>query len=321
MDRRCFLLSLTTIVATAPLPVLAQRGRQSAIGILVLGNPDPAFFLDVFRGEMAKLGYVDGRNCRYEIRSAQGNLQQLPGAAAELAKLPLDVIVTWLTPTAIAARNATKDIPIVMASAGDPVATGLVESLSHPGGNLTGTSAMAAEITAKNVELLREMIPNLSRIAVLANSADPFQKPFVAAIKGSTDSLGLALEQVAATPADDPEPLIRLIHEKKVDAVIVQPTLLQRGLSELFLKYRLPTASVATQFPRDGGLLAYSANAPSLWRQSAGYVDRILRGERPANLPIAQPTDFDLVVNLKTAQSLGMTIAPSFLARADEVIE
>jgi putative ABC transport system substrate-binding protein len=270
---------------------------------------------------LAKLGYVDGRSCRYEIRSAQGNLQQLPGAAAELAKLPLDVIVTWLTPPAIAARNATKDIPIVMASAGDPVATGLVESLSHPGGNLTGTSAMAAEITAKNVELLRDMIPNLSRIAVLANSADPFREPFVAAIKSSTDRLGVALEQVTATPADDPEPLVRLIHEKKVDAVIIQPTLLRRGLSELFVKYRLPTASVATQFPRDGGLMAYSANAPSLWRQSAGYVDRILRGERPANLPIAQPTDFDLVINLKTAQSLGMTIAPSFIARADEVIE
>jgi putative tryptophan/tyrosine transport system substrate-binding protein len=319
MRRREF-VALVGGAAVWPLVAHAQQ-LMHVIGILVQGNPDPGEFVRVIREELAKLGYNEGRNCRYEVRSAGGNQLRLPELATELVRLPLDILITWLTPPSIAARDATKDLPIVVASAGDPVATGLVTSLARPGGNITGTSAIAAEIMSKNVELIREAIPSALRIGVFANFLDPFTQPFLKEIEAAAKALDINLETVMARPSDEPEPHFRSMRDKKIDALIIQPTLIRPGIAELAQKYLLPSITMTPSFAFSGGLMAYGANGPALWKQSAVYVDRILKGQRPADLPVLQPTHFELVINLKTAKALGLTVPPSLLARADEVIE
>jgi putative tryptophan/tyrosine transport system substrate-binding protein len=321
MNRRFFLRLLGSVAAIWPLAANAQQPRVHVIGILVLGNPAPDEFIATIREELGKLGYLEGRNCRYEIRSARGNQAQLPTLAAELVKLPVDIVITWQTPPSIAARDATKELPIVMASAGDPIATGLVASIARPGGNITGTSAIAAEVMSKTVELIREAIPNASRIGVLANTIDPFTQPFLQEIQTATNALGISLETIMAGPTDEPEPHLRSMRDRKVDALIIQPTLLRPGIAQLAQKHMLPSISITSGFPYAGGLMGYGANGPALWRQGALYVDRILKGQRPAELPVVQPTRFDLVINLKTAKALGLAIPPNLLARTNDVIE
>lgn len=304
-----------------PLGAGAQQAKVRVIGILALGNPDPADFLAVIREELATLGYADGHNCRYEVRSAQGKAALLPALASELVRLPVDVLVTWLTPPTFAARDASKDVPIVMVSVGDPVATGIVASLSRPGGNITGNTAIAAEIMSKNMELVREALPKASRVAAFANTVDPFTPPYLQHIEAAASRLGIAIERVMARPTEDADPYFQSMRDKQVDAVIVQPTLLRPGVADLALKHQLPTFSMSASFPRSGGLMAYGANGPALVREGAVYVHKILKGQRPADLPVAQPTKFDLVVNLKTARALGVTVPPNLVIRADEVIE
>jgi putative ABC transport system substrate-binding protein len=304
-----------------PLTAGAQQAKAHVIGILALGNPNPADFLAVFREELATLGWVDGRNCRFEVRSAQGKAAQLPALASELVRLPVDVLVTWQTPPTFAARDASKDVPIVMVGVGDPVATGIVASLARPGGNITGNTAIAAEIMSKNMELIREALPKASRVAVFANSTDPFTPPFLQNIEAAASRLGFAIERVMARPAEDADPYFQSMREQQVDAVIIQPTLLQPGVADLALKHRLPTFSMSASFPLSGGLMAYGANGPALVREGAIYVDKILKGQRPSDLPVAQPTKFDLVINLKTARVLGVAVPPNLIIRADKVIE
>jgi putative ABC transport system substrate-binding protein len=321
MRRREFIGLLGGVSAIRPSMARAQQHKLQVIGILVQGNPDPSEFLSVIREELGKFGYVEDRNCRYEVRSAEGDQQRLPSLAAELVRLPVDILITWLTPPSIAARDATKDVPIVIASAGDPVATGLVASLARPGGNITGTSAIAAEVMSKNVELIKEAIPGSSQIGVFANSLDPFTQPFLKEIEASAKALGFSLEKIMVRPSDDLETHFRSMRDKKVDALIIQPTLIRRGTAELALKYLLPSITMTTSFPHSGGLMAYGANGPTLWKQSLSYVDRILRGQRPADLPVLQPTHFNFVINLKTARVLGLRLPSSLISRADEVIE
>lgn len=321
MKRREFTALLGGVLAAWPLMARGQQQRLRVIGILVAGIPNPTEFVRAIKEELLKLGYVEGQNCRYEVRSAGGKQQLLPELAAELVNVPADILITWLTPPSVAARDATKDIPIVVASAGDPVATGLVASLARPGGNITGTSAIAAEIMSKNVELIREVIPNASRIGVLANSLDPFTQPFLKEIEAAARALSLNLETIMARPSDNPVPHFQSFRNNKVDALIVQPTLIRPGIAELAEKYRLPSITMVVSYAHAGGLMAYGANGPALWRQAAAYVDRILKGGRPADLPVLQPTDFDLVINLKTAKALGLELPASLLSRADEVIE
>lgn len=321
MKRRGFLGMLASAVAMRPLAATSQQRHLHTIGILVLGNPDPAEFIAVIREELGKLGYAEGRNCRYEIRSADGHQSQLPALAAELVKLPVDVLITWQTPPSIAARDATKELPIVMASAGDPVATGLVASLARPGGNITGTSAIAAEVMSKNIELIREAMPAASLVGVYANTVDTFTGPFLQEIEAAARALDIKLEKIMARPSDDPEPHFRSMRDRKVDALIIQPTLLRPGIGELAVKHLLPSLSVTSGYAYAGGLLGYGANGPALWRQGALYVERILKGQRPADLPVLQPTRFDLVINLKTAKALGITLPPNLVARANDVIE
>jgi putative tryptophan/tyrosine transport system substrate-binding protein len=321
LKRREFVGLLGGLIAGWPLTGHAQQQRMPVIGILVLGNPDPTEFVRVIREELLRLGYVEGRNCRYEVRSAGGREPQLAELAAELVRLPVNILITWLTPPSIAARDATKDLPIVVASAGDPVATGLVASLARPGGNITGTSAIAAEIMSKNVELIREAIPSASRIGVFANPLDLFTQPFLNEIEAAAKALDINLEKVMGLPSDDPEPHFRSLRDKKVDALIIQPTLIRPGIAELAQKYQLPSITMIPSFARSGGLMAYGANGPALWKQGALYVDRILKGERPADLPVLQPTNFDLVINLKAAKALGLELPSGLVARANDVIE
>lgn len=320
MRRRDFLGIVGGASASVPL-ARAQQAKVHVIGILVLGNPDPADFLAVIREELATLGYVEGRNCRYEVRSAEGKAAQLPALASDLVRLPVDVLVTWQSPPTFAARDASKDIPIVMVSVGDPVATGIVTSLSRPDGNITGNTAIAAEIMSKNMELIRETLPKASRVAAFANTVDPFTPPYLQQIEAAANRLGIAIERVMARPTEDVDPYFQSMREKQVDAVIIQPTLLRPSVADVALKYQLPTFSMFANFPLSGGMMAYGANGRALTRDGAVYVDKILKGQRPSDLPVAQPTKFDLVINLKTARALGVAVPANLVIRADEVIE
>jgi putative ABC transport system substrate-binding protein len=322
MKRREFISLFGGAAATWP---HAARSQQTAtphtIGILVLGNPDPVPFMTAFREGLRNLGYAEKRDIRLEFRSAGEDASALNGLAAELVRLKVDIIVAWQTPPAQAAKQATKEIPIVMTGVGDPVGTGLIASLAHPGGNVTGNTAIAAELQAKVVELIRETLPSARRVTVLANATDPFTKPFLAQIEQAALRLGIAIEPVMVEPSEKLDGYFDDIGQTPPDAVIIQPSLLHAGIAELALKHRLPTFSVDRQLPATGGLLSYGSIAVDQWRDAAVYVDKIIKGSRPADLPVAQPTRFALVINLKTAKELGLTIPPLLLVRADDVIE
>jgi putative ABC transport system substrate-binding protein len=320
LKRREFILALGGAAAW-PFAALGQQTKVPTIGILVLGNPDPASFMTALREELSKVGYTEGQNIRLEFRSGGGDASVLGNLAAELVQLKVDIIVAWHTPAAMAVKQATNSIPVVMAGVGDAVATGLVASLARPGGNITGNTAIAAEVMGKNVELIRETLPAARRVAVLTNTVDPFSKPFLSQIESAGRALGIDIDRVMMHPTENADIHFEGMSRNKVDAVIIQPTLLRRDVVELALKYKLPSFSMINVFASSGGLMSYGAFAPAQWREVAVYVDRILKGSRPADLPVAQPTKFELVINLKTAKALGLEIPSTLLTRADEVIE
>jgi len=275
----------------------------------------------LFQEGLRGLGYIEGQNILFEFRSAGGKVNLLPDLAAELVRLKVDIIVVWQTPTARAARQATSEIPIVMADVGDPVGTGLVASLARPGGNVTGLAGVTAELAGKSVELIRAMMPSASRVAVLVNSTDPFRKPFLEQIQLASRTLGLSIQPIMIGGGEELDVAFARMSKERIDAVIVQPSLPTKRAAELALKHRLAAVSVPRWFAEEGGLMSYSARLADLYRQAASYVDKILRGAKPADLPVMQPTTFELVINLKTAKAIGLTIPPSVLARADEVIQ
>jgi putative ABC transport system substrate-binding protein len=320
MKRREFVL-LGGAAALWPRVAFAQAGKVPVIGILLSGNPDPAIFVKGFREALAEAGYVEGHNFRLEVRSAEGKTGLLAERAAELVHLKVDVIVTSLTPTALAAKQATSDIPIVMAASGDPVLTGLVASLTRPGGNVTGVSAASAEIAGKSLELAREVLPSARRLAVLAVMTDPFSKPFVDQVSESARALNFEVEPTTVALEAPLDAIVEGFPRKGIDALIVQGGMLRKDLFDLAIKYRLPSFSTNNQIARAGGLATYSANGAEIQRVAVGYVDKILKGRKPADLPVALPTKFELVVNLKTAKAIGLTLPPALLNRADEVIE
>jgi putative ABC transport system substrate-binding protein len=248
-------------------------------------------------------------------------MDALPGLAAELVGAKADVIVTWLTPAVRAAKQATSQIPIVMAGAGDPVATGVVASLVRPGGNITGMAGVTAELAGKNVELIREMLPSAKRLAVLCNAVDSFTKPFLAQIEGAASGAGFELDRIMVNGNDELETSFPRMNKDGVDAVIVQPSLPTKRAAELALQVRLPAASPIEGFAREGGLISYAGRSSDQYRLAAAYVDKILKGSKPADLPVQLPTQFDLKINLKTARAIGLMVPPTMLARADEVIE
>ena len=224
-------------------------------------------------------------------------------------------------PTVRAAKQATNAIPIVMADAGDPVGTGLVASLSRPRGNITGMAGVTAELAGKSVELIREMMPSAQRLAALCNVTDPFYKPFLAQIQLAARTVPVEIQSVMVNGPEEFNAAFPLMRQERIDAVIVQPSLPTKRAAELALKNHLPAVSVPRWFAEEGGLMAYSPRLADLYRQATTYVDKILNGARPADLPVQQPTKFELVINLKTAKALGLAVPPTLLARADEVIE
>jgi putative ABC transport system substrate-binding protein len=321
MQRRDFIRLLGGAAAAWPFAAHAQPAKVPTIGVLLTGNPDPEVFLKVFRDALQGIGYTDGQNIRLEVRSAEGNSGLLPEKAADLVRLKVDVIVASLTPAIQAAKQATSEIPIVMAPAGEPVGTGLVASLARPGGNVTGMSAATAELAGKSLELVKEAIPAARRVAVLANASDPLAKPFLEQIGRDAPTLGLEVDTIMVRPESPLDVAFDTMRSKKVDALVVQGSLQRKELFDLAIKYRLPSFSSNRQVAATGGLMAYGANSAEVQRGAVGYVDRILKGAKPADLPVMQPTKFELIINLKTAKALGLELSPSLLARADEVIE
>jgi putative tryptophan/tyrosine transport system substrate-binding protein len=321
--KRRDVIALVGGAATAwPLAARAQHpAKLPVIGALVIGNTDPEQFWREFRQGLRDLGYVEGQNIRFEFRSAQGDASRLPELAAELVRLKVDVIVTWFTPTAVAARQATRDIPIVMAETGDPIGTGLVASLPRPGGNVTGIASVTAELAGKSVQLIRDLLPSARRVTALANVTDPFSKPFLEQIDLGGAATGATIRAIRISNDEEFESAFAAMEKDRPDAVIVQPSLPSKRAAELALKQRVPAVSVPRWFAEQGGLMSYSAKYVELFRKAAVYVDKILKGAHPADLPVEQPTHFELVINMKTANALGLTVPPALLARADEVIE
>lgn len=321
MKRRDFSALIGAAVTVLPIAGLAQSSKVPRIGILVLGNPDPAQFLKEFREGMRELGYIEGQNVVFEFRSAKGSIAELPSLARELVALKVDMIVGFQTPAVTAAKAATTEIPIVMGAAGDPVGTGLVASLARPGGNITGMSGAGAEVGAKMLELIREVLPSKRHVAVLANAPDPFHRPFVQHIESAGRSLGLTIQTLLLQSPDELESAFAQSVGNGAEAVVVQPSLPHQRAAELALKHRLPAFSPNPNFVARGGLASYSADQPAQFRESAKFVDKILKGRKPADLPVQLPTKYLLVVNQKTAAALGLTLPRTLLTRADQVIE
>ena len=320
MRRREF-IGLLGAAAVRPLAAHAQQPTMPTIGALVIGNINPEQFWREFRQGLRDLGYVEGQNIRFEFRSAEGHLDRLPELAAELVRLKVDIIVTWFTPTAVAAKQATHEIPIVMAETGDPIGTGLVASLPRPGGNVTGIASATAELAGKSVQLIRDMLPRARRVTALANATDPFSKPFLEQIELGGEATGTTINPVRIS-SSELETAFASMEKDRPDAVIVQPSLPSRRAAELALKHHIPAVSVPRWFAEEhGGLMSYSARYVELFRKAAVYVDKILKGAQPADLPVEQPTHFELVINMKTAKALGIDVPPTLLARADDVIE
>ena len=319
MRRREFITLLGGAAASWPLPISAQQPKVPRIGILLVGNREP--FWSLFHGGLRDLGYVDGQNILFEFRSGQGKLQALPDLAVELARLNVDIIVASETPAVQAAKQATKEIPIVMAPSGDPVGTGLIASLARPGGNVTGLSAATAELAGKSLELIREILPSARRVAALADPKNPFTKPFLEHIHLVASALGVDIKTVMVRDAQEFDAAFSTMTAERVDALIVQPTLPRKPAVDLALKHRLPAASGNRAFAEAGGLMTYAASLNDRYREAAVYVDKILKGRKPADLPVQRPTRFELVINLKTAKTLGIDIPATLLTRADQVIE
>jgi putative ABC transport system substrate-binding protein len=320
MRRRDF-VTLLGGAAAWPLAAGAQQARVYTIGVLALASPNPEPLLTALREGLRDAGYVEGRNLRLEIRSAAGRPDLQLEKAAELVHLKVDLIITFFTPTALAAKQATRDIPVVMAGAGDPVAVGLVASLARPGGNVTGQSSGGAEVAGKSVELIRELIPAARRVGVLADESDPFAKPYMAQIGQAARSAGMEVETIMTRPGQPLDAAFETLTGKRVDGLIIQGSIARKEMLDLAIKHRLPALTSTRLGPQLGALMSYASDYVTLARQSAVYVDKILNGVKPADLPVAFPTKFELIINLKTAKALGIEVPPMLLARADEVIE
>jgi putative ABC transport system substrate-binding protein len=307
------------MAATTPVGVRAQGGKVFRVGVLVGGQMEP--FWSIFRNTLKGLGYVEGTNIKFEYRSAEFVPARLDALAAELVALNVDVLVAVQTPAALAAKKATRTIPVLLAGVGDAVATGLVTSLARPEANLTGVSTATAELAGKSVELLKEILPAARRIAAIANAPDPFHKPFLEQLEKAGSQGGVAIERVMIEREADLELAFARLGGGAVDAVIVQPSLSPAVTAALALKHRLPSAAASRRFADAGGLLAYAANIQHIYRDSAVYLDKILKGAKPGDLPVQGPIQIELVINLKTAKALGVTVPQSILIRADEVME
>jgi len=316
------------VLLTAPLAAEAQQaGRVPRIGFLATGShSDMSPRLDAFRQGLRELGWVEGQNIVIDYRSAEGKLDRLPDLAAELVRLKVDIIVAVPTPAAAAAKNAIETIPIVMIGVGDPVGTGLIASLARPGGNATGLSfSVGLEIAGKLLELLKETVPKVRRVAILSNPANPVQPLLIREVNVAARSLGVQLQHLEARGPNEFDGAFAAMAKERVGALlIVADGMLifhRTRLADLAARSRLPAAYGDRVHVEAGGLMSYGPSVRDLFRGSATFVDKILKGAKPGDLPVEQPTKFELVINLKTAKALGLTIPQSLLQRADEVIQ
>ena len=329
MDRRAFFGSaLAGSLLAAPLVAAAQSaGKVPRIGVLGPRTAsDGARYLEPFRRGMRELGWVEGKNILVEYRWAEGRSERMPELAAELVRLNVDVIFAGSTATTVAARRATSTIPIVMATGGDPVSLGLVASLARPGGNVTGLSfSVDSETFAKQLELLKETVATARRVAVLFNPANPGQRPAIERLGDAARSVGVNLQVLEARTPDDFERAFAAMARARAEALLVVADSIfgysRVRLQGLVARSRLPAMYGLREHVEAGGLMSYAADVRDNFRRAAGYVDKILKGAKPGDLPVEQPTKFELVINLKTAKALGLTIPPALLARADQVIE
>ena len=323
MDRRTFLAGTGAVLLTAPLAAEAQHaGKVYRIGFLRAGPP-PRTYVEGFQQGLRARGYIEGVNVVIEYRSTEGSFDELPHLAAELVRFHVDVILASAAPAAFAARSTTTKVPIVFVAVYDPVEIGLVTSLAHPGGNVTGLSQISADLGGKRLELIKELVPKLRRVAILwhpANLTNLVQK------KGVEVAARTAGVDTKSVPVLDPNQFGAAFEDARgVDALMQMEDPLfvthHRQLAELAIRSRLPAIAGQREYVGAGGLVSYGTNIPDLYRRAATYVDKILKGAKPADLPIEQPTKYELVINLKTARALGLTIPPSLLARADEVVQ
>ena len=321
MKRGLFIAAIAMLLA--PLPTEAQRpGTIPRIGVIFIGGRDQPH-LESFKQGLRERGYVEDKNIRLEYRYAEGKYDRLPQLAADLVRERIDVIVTTSSISARAARQVTRTIPIVMTS-GSPVERGLAESFSKPGGNVTGLSVFALELSGKRLELLKETIPKMTRVAALWSSSENESVMGFKETEEAAKALSLRMQSVELSQTGEMDKTFAELTKMRVDAllVVLSPlvTLNSKHIVELALKQRLPGMYPTPQFVDEGGLLAYGPLVGDLYRRAATYVDKILKGANPAELPVEQPTKFELVINLRTANQIGLTIPPNVLARADRVI-
>jgi putative ABC transport system substrate-binding protein len=327
-NRRKLAIALGAGALAAPFGLFAQpqAAKIARLGILSpLTATIAAHNLEALREGLRDLGWVEGRNLVIENRFGEGRADRLPELANELVRLKVDVIVTGAFPGALAAKNATTTIPIVMVTTGDPVASGLIGSLARPGGNVTGVTALGRELSVKRLSLLKETVAGVARVAVLSNPANPEDGPMVKSLEVAARSLGLQLRVIDVRDPTEFENAFATITKERAGAIMVLTDSMfythSRRIVELAAKSRLPTTYGVRQYVDDGGLMFYGATLADMYYRAATYVDKILKGAKPADLPVEQPTKFDFVVNMKTAKALGIKISNSILVQATKIIE
>jgi ABC-type uncharacterized transport system substrate-binding protein len=327
LRRREFMTLLGGAAAAWPLAARAQQpGKMYRIGFL--GNSTAALegsLVGSLREGLRDLGYVEGQNILIEYRWAEGQYEQFPALIAELLAQRVEVIVTAGTPASLAVKNATTSVPLVMVAVGDPVTTGLVASLARPGGNITGLTSTSEELDGKRLELLREVIPKLSHVAVFWNPENPTLLTSLKEMRAAAQVLGIKVQVLEVrTPADLEETFKAIVRERPGALLVMGDRLFlhnRQRIMDFATKQRLPVVPGHPELVEAGGLMSYGASYPGMHRRAAYFVDRILKGAKPVDLPVERPTKFELVINLKTARALGLEVPPTLLARADEVIE
>jgi putative ABC transport system substrate-binding protein len=325
MSKKVFCLALCAMLFAHGLSAEAQQKKVARIGFLSATSPSSlSARAEAFRQGLRELGYVEGQNIVIEWRFAQGNPDQVPRNAADLVRLKVDVIVTGGSTDTRAAKGATSTIPIVMAQESDPVGSGFVASLAQPGGNMTGLSTLSPELSGKQLELLKEIVPKFSRVAILGNSTEPGNAQSLRETQLAAGGFGIQLQYLEVQGPEDIETAFSAIKRERANAFIVLRNPVtgthREHIVKIAAKSRLPAIYANRESVELGGLMFYGANIPDNWRRAATYVDKILKGAKPANLPVEQPTKFEFVINLKTAKQIGVTIPPNVLARADKVI-
>jgi putative ABC transport system substrate-binding protein len=328
MDRRTFLFMFSLGALSAPFAAAAQQaGNVYRVGLLaLLPNADTTREMKALKTRLRDLGYIEGKNLVFEYRSAEGKPERLATLAAELLQLGPDVIIArGGTLTAQIAKQATRTVPVVMAGVGDPIASGLVATLARPGGNVTGLSTLAPDIAGKRLELLRDSMPTVNQVAVLANPMTPFVSQALKVVADAARALRIQIRVVEMTAPDQLDRAFEAVLSAKPGALLVLEDpltfALRTQIAGLAAQHRLPSVFGSRDYVEVGGLMSYGTDLADLSSRAAIYVDKILKGANPADLPVEQPTKFELVINLKTARALGLTIPTPLLARADEVIE